>query len=206
MDNSLSVNSDDNTSFSLSIIESLDFSDEDNRREGLILRDILRLSGHDVHYIYIRTRRELKFAIERFYKSRRRYLHISCHGNAREIALTLDPIPFKTFGEDVVPFLRGRRLFISACEVVNSDLARVVIPGSGCYSLVGPKDAIRFDDAVIMWASFYHLMFRDGVGKMRRDDICKALRRIHRAFGIKFDYFRPEQTGKGYSRVNVDES
>ena len=70
------------TTFSLFIIESLRFADEAEQRfEGRILRDIFRLSGHDVEYLYIRTRKELKEALQQFYLSRKRYLHISCHGN-----------------------------------------------------------------------------------------------------------------------------
>jgi hypothetical protein len=194
------------TKFSLFIIESLRFDDEKSRLEGRILHDIFRLSGHHVDYLYIRTRKELRVAIERFRESRRRYLHISCHGNAREIVLTLDRMPFKEFALDVVPHLGDRRLFMSACAVVNDHLAEAVIPRSGCNSLIGPRKNISFDDAVIMWASFYHLMFRDPESKqMKGGKIRWALRRIRRAFDIELDYFKPDRTAKGYSRVNIDE-
>lgn len=194
------------TKFSLSIIESLDFGDEQGKRlEGRILRDILRLSGHEVEYLYIRTRRELQVAIRRFYESRRRYLHISCHGNPKQIVLTLDFIPFAEFALDTLPYLRGRRLFMSACAVVNDDFAKVVIPESGCQSLIGPRKSICFDDAVLMWASFYHLMFRDPeIDRMKGGKIRWALRRIRYAFGIEFNYFRREDTKKGYSKVDID--
>jgi hypothetical protein len=46
------------TKFSLYIIESLKFEDEARRREGKILRDMLRFADHKVHYVYIRTKKE----------------------------------------------------------------------------------------------------------------------------------------------------
>jgi hypothetical protein len=195
------------TKFSLYIIESLKFEDEKKKRlEGRILRDILRLSGHEVEYIYIRTQREFQVAMRRFYESRRRYLHISCHGNSKTVALTLDSIPFDKFADDANPYLKHRRLFMSACAVVNNDLAKRVIPESRCNSLIGPRESIYFDDAVLMWASFYHLMFRDPESDaMKGGKIRWALRRIRYAFGIEFDYFRRDDTKQRYSKVNINE-
>ena len=123
----------------LFIIESLDFEDEKTRREGKILQQILRLSGEKVRYIYIRTSQELPFALEEFRRSNYRYLHISCHGSRDTVALTLDQLPFEDFAAEVCPFLSNRRLFFSACSVVNEELAKTIIPASGCYSIVGPK-------------------------------------------------------------------
>lgn len=194
------------TKFSLYIIESLKFPDEEqNRLEGKILRDILQLSGHTVEYLYIRTRRELQVAVERFHLSRRRYLHISCHGNPTTIRLTLDRLSFSEFASDVTPYLKNRRLFMSACAVVNKNLAKHVIPASGCHSVVGPRESIYFDDAVLMWASFYHLMFRDPeIDAMKGGKIRWALRRTRYAFGIEFDYFRRTESSAGYAHVDID--
>jgi hypothetical protein len=68
------------------IIESLDFEDEQqNRFEGRILRDMLRLSENEVEYWYERTWRELTEEIfQRFWDSGMRYLHLSCHGSSSE--------------------------------------------------------------------------------------------------------------------------
>ena len=87
------------TVFSLFIIESLRFSDEeDSFFEGKLLTDILRMSRQiEVEYLYIRTRKELKIALKRFHNSNKRYLHISCHGNPDELGLTLDDVPFAEF-------------------------------------------------------------------------------------------------------------
>lgn len=195
------------TRFSLYIIESLKFDDEtENRLEGKILRDILRLSGHEVDYLYIRTRQELQVAAERFHQSKSRYLHISCHGNPTTIRLTLSRLSFERFAEDVVPHLDNRRLFMSACAVVNERLAKLVIPRSNCHSVIGPRKTVSFGDAALMWATFYHLMFRDPqADAMTGGKIRWALRRARRAFGVEFDYFRRTDSSIGYSRVDINE-
>lgn len=199
------------TKFSLYIIESLSFEDEQRRREGRILRDALRLADHKVHYMYIRTRRELEEVLYKFQDSGSRYLHVSSHGNDENIELTLDRIPFSQFGQIVRPFLRDRRLFVSACEVVNDALAEAVLPNSGCHSLIGPNYAINMDDAVLMWASFYHLMFRDPeISVMKSGKIRWALRRVRDAFageGMRSDFAYAKSTNKtvGYRWVDIEE-
>jgi hypothetical protein len=195
------------TRFSLSIVESLEFRDERKLRfEGKILTDILRLSGMEVEYLYIRTRKELTVALQQFYRSRNRYLHISCHGNVKEIALTLDAVPFEEFGEDLAPYMENRRLFFSACEVVNENLASAVMNQSGCQSIIGPRKDILFGDAALMWATFYHLMFRDPkTDVMKGGKIRWALRRVHHTFQKEFDYFTRAKGKKGYEKVDIQE-
>lgn len=194
------------TKFSLFVIESRNFKDErENRLEGKILRDILRLSKQKVEYLYIRTRRELQVAMKRFHRSGRRYLHISCHGNSCAIGLSLEQLSFREFAGDIAPYMKNRRLFMSACAVVNKDLASLMLRQSGCYSVVGPRESIDFGDAALMWASFYHLMFRDpGSEAMKGGKIRWALRRARGAFGIEFNYFTSTRATGGFSQVNVD--
>ena len=171
------------------IIESLGFRDEKKKRfEGQILRDMLTLSGREVEYWYVRTWKELTEEIfQRFYDSKLRYLHLSCHGNSTHVCLTLDKVPFKEFGEEIRNYLPKRRLFVSACEVVNKSFSDAVNPGEECYSVIGPRDEIRFDDAAVMWASFYHLMLRDSK-VMRSEQIRATLKRLKETFGQTFLY------------------
>jgi hypothetical protein len=84
-----------NTKFSLYIVESLAFDDEPRRRVARILRDILRLADHKVHYMYIRTKRELEEVMFQFQDSGSRYLHLSSHGDKANIELTLDQYHFR---------------------------------------------------------------------------------------------------------------
>ncbi len=142
------------------IIESLDFKDERAERfEGRIISEILALSGKKCQYCYIRTKREMKELLNQFASSRYRYLHLSCHGNSTTMFTTLEGIPFPDFGQLIKPYLRNRRLFVSACSATNRTLADSIMPDSGCYSILGPDQDIYFSDAAVLWASFYHVMF-----------------------------------------------
>ncbi|MBB1094513.1 hypothetical protein HUU61_24920 [Rhodopseudomonas palustris] len=84
---------------------------------------------------------------------------------------TFDDVSFKQLGQMLGPCLENRRVFVSACEKANSKLAKQLLPGSGCYSLIGPARAINFDDAAAFWVSFYHLMFKANERGMGRKDL-----------------------------------
>jgi hypothetical protein len=139
---------------SVFIIESVGFDDErDLRLEGGILSQILQLSEKQSEYFYIRTKKEFKAVLREFEASGMRYLHISCHGNRESLYTTLDEMSFTELGELLVPYLKQRRLFVSACEAVNRDLAAALMPDSGCYSIIGPAREVGFGDAAVMWAA-----------------------------------------------------
>ncbi len=172
------------------IVESLAFDDEKhNRYEGKIISSILELNEKPSEYYYIRTKAELIEITDIFYESDYRYLHLSCHGDARSMATTLDRIAFAELGEILRPHLRDRRLFVSACEMVNDDLARAIIPSSGCYSIIGPSREVAFSDAAILWASFYHLMFNYNFQSMKREGLVKYCQRIAKLFEVPLNYY-----------------
>jgi hypothetical protein len=172
------------------IIESLKFDDEKNKRlEGDFLSHILRLTDKAPGYYYIRTRKEMEKVLALFRESGYRYLHISCHGSSNKISTTLDEISFSDLGKMINPYLKNKRLFLSACSSVNQKLAKAIIPESKCYSIIGPKKDVFFQDAAIMWASFYHLMFKENPDAMSRKDILPILKRIARTFKMPLNYF-----------------
>jgi hypothetical protein len=191
-----------NTEASVFIIESLSFVDEKRYLEGRVLKQILSLSDKKAKYVYIRTAKELAEVLDQFYDSGFRYLHLSCHGNAKEIALTLDTLTFVELARFMEPILDGRRLFVSACSVVNEDLARAVIPTSGCQSIVGPATDVTFGDAALMWASFYHLVFKTNPDAMDMKTILSALERTRKAFDVSFKYFT-SSTKHGFTERRV---
>src|SRR5438552_2945088 len=144
----------------LFIVESLNFENEKKKEfEGRILSEILALSGKRCEYYYIRTEKELRRILHKFTATRHRYLHISCHAGDGSVATTLDNIPMHDFARIVRPHLKGRRLFLSACSLANSGLADLLMPASGCFSMLGPARDVYVNDATILWASLYHLMF-----------------------------------------------
>jgi len=187
------------------IIESLDFKDEkDQIFEGKFLSQILHFAGKRPLYYYIRTKHELKRILRLFKDSGYRYLHLSCHGNSASIYTTLDRIPFQELGKIMNPYLEDKRLFVSACSVVNEDLARAIIPSSGCYSIIGPIKDVFFGDAAIVWASFYHLMFGLDDRKMKRSQILPTLRKLVRTFEVSLDYYSTsEQSATGYKKTTI---
>ncbi len=127
--------------------------------------------------------------LRQFHESGKRYLHISCHGNETGLSLTLEDVPFAAFGEMARPLLKERRLFLSACSIAKKDLARSVMSRNGCYSVIGPIDDIYFSDAAIMWASFYHLVFKANSKAMNRDRVSRTLQTVCNTFGTSVRYF-----------------
>ncbi len=185
------------------IIESLDLEDEkDELFEGRILSQVLHLGAKESFYYYIRTRSELKRILGEFDRTGFRYLHFSCHGNKASLSTTLDDLPFTDFGTILKPHLDGKRLFISACSAVNDTLAMEVIPGSGCYSVIGPSKKIRFNDSAIVWATFYHLIFRENPKGMKREYVSTALRKIREIFGVSLEYYATSDNRRGFEKVN----
>jgi hypothetical protein len=182
------------------IIESLSFENEkDNLFEGRILSNILELNGKRCQYYYIRTDRELEEVVDIFYESKYRYLHLSCHGSPKAMATTLDLIPFSRLGEIFEPCLHDRRLFVSACVMVNNDLAKAIMPVSNCYSIIGPSVKVAFSDSAILWASFYHLMFRHDSSVMKRETLMTYCRRLADLYSVPLNYFSASRSDKkGY--------
>lgn len=185
------------------IIESLDPDDEGNGRfEGSIISQIVRLHGKAPKYRYVRTREAFEQAVTEFAESKYRYLHISAHGDSKGMCTTnQEDIDFDELSELLIPFMSGRRLFLSACSMVHEDLAKLLIPGSGCYSLVGPTEEIDFSKAAIVWSSIYHLMFSEDRQRMNHKNLQGSLRKVCELFGVEMAYYsKARNLKRGYSR------
>lgn len=185
------------------IIESLDPDDEGNGRfEGSIVSQMLRLHGKSPKYCYVRTRDEFIKAVKEFGKSQYRYLHISAHADPEGMCTTnQEEIDFDELGEILKPFLKGKRLFLSACAMVHEDLAKSILPNSGCFSVVGPTEDIYFSDAAIVWSSIYHLMFSGNSEKMKQKYLKKNLENVCELFGVEFGYYsHTKELKRGYTR------
>lgn len=170
------------------IIESLN---EDDDREGEVIYRTLKMAGKDPVYRYIRTVNELQHFVDDFEDSEYRYLHLSCHGSRRGIATTLDQISIAAFAEIVGPALDNRRLFLSTCLASTMEMATAVFAAGGATSVVGPTNKIHFDDSVILWSSFYHLMFKTNFKRMKRMDIKENLAKAALLVGEKVSLFHP---------------
>ena len=185
------------------IIESLDPDDEGNGRfEGSIISRILRLHGKQPKYHYVRTREQFLKAVKQFGKSQYRYLHISAHADSDGMCTTnQDEIDFDELAEILAPHLSGRRLFVSACSMMHDDLAREVIPRSGCYSVVGPTEDVFFTDAAIVWSSIYHLMFSEDSDRMTHKHLKEKLTKVCELFQVRLGYYsKSKKLSRGYTK------
>lgn len=172
------------------IIESLGFKDEKKDLfEGRVLSNILKLNDVESEYYYIRTKQEFEEVIDIFYDSNFRYLHISCHGSPSSLETTLDSISFDELHKFLSPCLVNRRVFISACEMVNLKLAKALINGSKCLSVIGPSKPVAFSDATIFWSSFYHLMFSNNSEVMKKRDLKNTLSKVANLFNVSVNYY-----------------
>lgn len=152
-------------------------------------------------YHYIRTRRELERIATVFGKSGFRYLHISCHGNEDTMATTFDHLVFAEVGAILRPHLRGRRVFLSACDMTNRDFASELLMDSGCHSVIGPAEAVAFSDAALLWSSFYHLAFRTNEVVMQREWVLAHLKSTASLFQLRMNYFSSSRS-KAFARLS----
>lgn len=187
------------------IIESLTFENEkDCLFEGKIISNMLLLSDKSSVYYYIRTQAELEKVLDIFWDSNYRYLHLSCHGSPKSLLTTLDNINFNKLSELLEPVLENRRLFLSACSMTNDSLAKKVIPSSDCYSILGPAKDIHFNDAAILWATFYHLMFKDNCKSMNRSRILQHANNVSTMFKVPLNYYSKSRNyKKGYRYTKI---
>jgi len=182
------------------IIESLSFDDEkQNLFEGRVLSQILHLSDKKSIYYYIRTKAELERVLDIFKKSDYRYLHISCHGSRYAMHTTIDTIPFAELQKMLCPVLNGNRLFLSACSMTNRSLAKKILLNSKCFSIVGPENKVNFNDAAILWASFYHLMFKSNARVMKHLKVKENVQEVASIFNVYMNYYQKSITKSGFT-------
>ncbi len=73
--------------------------------------------------------------------------------------------------------------------MTNHNLAKAVIPSSKCLSIIGPAKTVNFNDAAILWSSFYHLMFRDNAKAMKRPMILQNLKDVAQMYRVPLNYY-----------------
>ena len=172
------------------LLESNTLSDEKlGDSEGEVLSKILHLSRVKTKYFYFRTKREFKMLLKEFQGSAFRYLHVACHGDEKGMATTFDELSFSELSEVLAPYINHRRVFFSACAMVNTSLARQLFRESECFSIMGPANDIYFGDAAVFWASFYTVLLRHKASSMSRERIVSNARVLADAFSIDLNYF-----------------
>jgi hypothetical protein len=180
------------------IVESLGLADEaGERREGAVLAAVLKMCGKNPLYYYIRTRAELELMAKEFEDSGYRYLHISCHGSAKSLELTLDSVSYQEFAKIFQRRLSNRRLFVSACSAGNNLFAEAVSArNKDLKSIAAPSNDIQFDHAVAFWSSFYVKTFSLNADSMNSDRIVGVLGPLAELFGEPVHFSRKGGDGE----------
>ncbi|MBD9405612.1 hypothetical protein IB236_09720 [Acidovorax sp. ACV02] len=179
------------------ILESLNVDDESNQRmDGRVLYEVLRLQGKNPIYYYFRTQVELiKFA-EIFRASGYRYLHLSCHGDEQVLQFTFGQTTYADFGAIFEKKLNNRRLFISGCSLGNEAFAKAVFEKSGgMYSVTAPTRKVFFSQTSSFWPAFYYMMHAWDTEAMKRERLSQVLERLTEVFEMPMAHFF-RNTGK----------
>ncbi|MCK5265292.1 MAG: hypothetical protein KAR03_06760 [Candidatus Thorarchaeota archaeon] len=88
--------------------------------------------------------------------------------------------------------------------MVNDDFADALFTTTDCRSIIGPDTEIDFNDAAIMWASFYHIAFSIEPYRMTTESAKKALQKVYNAFDIPLNFYaRVKSSKKGYMRIPI---
>lgn len=200
----------ENTIPEVYIIESLHQDDvPENRVVGRIIFQVLKMGGMNPEYKYVNTFQELQEAVIDFTCKNFRYLHLSFHGTDTEFLTHFDNLPFTQFPPIIRNSLDGKRVFVSACNAVNHQnhgLANIFLRDTGCASLVGSYEDINFNDATLMWSTFYYLCFRDQTGpvKIKREDILGNLCLLTKLFRVNLNYYSAsKKEGISLTQINM---
>jgi hypothetical protein len=177
-------------SFGVFIIESMDAESEfDHMLDGEVLSRMLTLCDIPNEYIYIRTIKELIYALELFDKSDFGSLHLSCHGNGDQLALCLERIAYDEFADLAGPHLYRRRLFLSACDIARFELAQHLVPRFWCHSVVGSPDTIEVSKAGVFWSSFYFLIENIAPVEINQAALIPVLVKLTELYQLEMRYF-----------------
>lgn len=73
-------------------------------------------------------------------------------------------------------------------------MATAVFSQSSCYSLAGPVNKINFDDSVILWSAFYHLMFKANDRSMNRESIKQTMAQCAAMVDEEVEFYTPTKS------------
>jgi hypothetical protein len=87
--------------------------------------------------------------------------------------------------------------------MTNGALAKAIMPDSGCYSILGPDQKIGFSDAAVLWASFYHVMFRTDSEAMKYDIIKAKAQEVSEMYRVKLTLIRHSKSSSKKYRLRT---
>lgn len=173
------------TVYGVYIIESLR---EGDFEDGKNLNKILDLSHIVTIYEKVKSVDHFKTLLKDFKTSKFRYLHISCHANSSSIEIHGEIISNEEL-QKMLGLINDKRIFMSACQAANRELANLLIAKSGVLSLIGTPLDLNFDKAALFWPSFYHVMKDLDENKMSREHLKKTLQQCVNLFNVAINYY-----------------
>lgn len=174
------------TAYGVYIVECLragDFND------GKVLHQILELMGMVSVYQNAKTIEDFRSFIEDFKTSQFRYLHISCHADKKGLEIDGEDFSNEALQDLLKGGLKNKRVFMSACQGANKDLASRLLVDCEAYSLIGTPVDLDFDKSVLFWPSFYHIINEYDQQKMKRDFLIETLQKCVDMFGVPINYY-----------------
>lgn len=173
------------------ILESLSPDDEANQRlDGKVLYEVLRLQGKKPIYYYFRTQTELVRFADIFRQSGYRYLHLSCHGDDKKLEFTFGQTDYETFASIFEKKLNNRRLFISGCNLGNLNFAETLFAKSGgMYSVTAPTKKVFFSQTTSFWPAFYYMMHAWDSSAMKKERLQPVLERLAEIFEMPLAHY-----------------
>jgi hypothetical protein len=204
------------TKVGLFVVESRKIKEEaKGKRQGLVLTEMMALLGIKSEYRYIRTQKELEEMVSQYYDSKFRYLHFSMHGvtdgkgkPVGKFSFALDRVTYDAFCKpllwDIANKEGKRRLFISACHVMEDLIDYFEARNNSFVSIIFPSEKIETSVAPLAWATFYHNMFTLEKRSMSNAHIKENLNNVCRFFGVRFKaYFRKQNGNNQYEKCSI---
>lgn len=174
------------TAYGVFIIESLREGDfNDGERLSAILKIALILE----HRVPVSNKAEFVDAVTAFYKSGFRYVHLSCHANLDGIEIGGEFISNSELKAILNGNIKGRRVFFSACEASNLNVATIIIDKCKGQSVIGSPLKIDEDKAALFWPSFYFAVNKIDSELMKRERIVDSLQKCVDLFGVPINYY-----------------
>ncbi|MEG2810424.1 MAG: hypothetical protein RR889_07225, partial [Akkermansia sp.] len=167
-----------NSQSEIFIIESpSDGSEENCLLEGKILYDLLKSLKKNPRYIFFEDKDQLSYISEAFRKSNYRYLHISTHGNQKEIILKNQKISYDKFASYFSGNLKLRRVFSSAGNLENEKFREALCnaDNKGMHSVLTPVENMLLGEAISFWSMFYVSLLNESRSTIKNCIIDKNL-------------------------------
>lgn len=181
------------------------FKPSEKEREGEVIHRVLRdFKEKKCCYRFVNNTQDFQKALNEFNRTGYRYLHISCHGSRRGITVGEERIRLETLSKLLQGVMTNKRLFLSSCLTTNEEFRDKYFIETAARSVLGFYDKVYFDDAVVFWVTFYHLVFNEDFINIANENLEKISRKIATMLRLKMRLIIRDKTQKkGFRSINL---